>query len=134
MSINNVMISGHVGGTPDIRQTASGMAVLGFSVAVNDRRKNNAGEWEDYPNWVDVTVFGKYAEAIAQRLDKGDKVAVSGKLHTSTWERDGEKRRKLEVIAQTVETMTARGEGGARVQQTAQEAPQDGVYDEDIPF
>lgn len=134
MNINSVCISGHVGGVPDLRQTASGMAVLSFSVAVNDRRKNNAGEWEDYANWVDVTVFGNYAKALSQWLVKGGKVAVSGKLHMSTWERDGQKRRKLEVIAHAVETMHQLDDASGSRAVTMQDANENGVYDEDIPF
>ena len=62
------------------------MAVLGFGVAVNDRRRNQqTGEWEDVPNFVDCTMFGQRAEGIAQYLSKGTKVSVEGKLRWSTW-------------------------------------------------
>lgn len=110
MSINNVTISGNLTRDPDLRQTAGGMAVLGFGVAVNDRRKNSAtGEWEDCPNFVDCTVFGKRAESLSGILSKGLKVCVMGKLRYSSWEaQDGAKRSKLEVIADDIDIMSQR--------------------------
>ena len=115
MSINRVTISGNLTRDAELRQTASGMAVLGFSVAVNDRRKNAQTEqWEDYPNFIDCSMFGTRAEKIAQYLSKGTKVAIEGKLRWSQWERDGQKRSKLEVIVDELEFMSSRNGGGAQ--------------------
>ncbi|MDO4533219.1 MAG: single-stranded DNA-binding protein [Coriobacteriia bacterium] len=112
MSINRVIISGNLTRDAELRQTASGTSVLGFGVAVNDRRRNNTtGEWEDYPNFVDCTMFGQRAQAIAQYLRKGLKVAIEGKLRYSAWERDGQKRSKLEVIVDDLEFMSSRNDG-----------------------
>ena len=123
MSINRVMISGNLTRNAEIRSTQSGMAILGFGVAVNDRRKNQqTGEWEDYPNFVDCTMFGTRAEAVGRYLSKGTKVAIEGKLRYSSWEKDGQRRSKLEVIVDEIELMSQR-----------QQAPAD-VYDEDCPF
>ena len=69
MSINRVIISGNLTRDPELRQTQSGMPVLGLGVAVNDRRKNQTtGEWEDYPNFIDCTMFGSRAEALSRYL------------------------------------------------------------------
>ena len=112
MSINRVIISGNLTRDAELRQTASGTSVLGFGVAVNDRRRNNqTGEWEDYANFVDCTMFGQRAQAIAQYLRKGLKVAIEGKLRYSSWERDGQKRSKLEVIVDDLEFMSSRNDG-----------------------
>lgn len=107
MAINRVCISGNLTRDPELRQTAGGSQVLDVGVAVNDRRKNQqTGQWEDYPNFVDVTVFGNRAEALAAILHKGDKVAIEGRLRYSSWEgRDGTRRSKLEVVAEEVELM-----------------------------
>ena len=115
MSINRVIISGNLTRDPELRQTQSGMAVLSFGVAVNDRRKNpSTGEWEDYPNFVDCTMFGARANSLANYLSKGTKVSIEGKLRWSQWERDGQKRSKLEVIVDELEFMSSRnGNGGA---------------------
>lgn len=108
MSINRVIISGNLTRDPETRSTASSTPVVSFCVAVNDRRKNaQTGEWEDYPNFVECTMFGSRAEAVAKRISKGSKVAVEGKLRWSKWERGGETRTKLEVIAEEVEFLSA---------------------------
>lgn len=109
MSINRVNISGNLTRDPELRATASSTQVLSFGVAVNDRRRNpQTGEWEDYPNFVDCTMFGTRAEAVSRYLAKGNKVAIEGKLRYSSWERDGQKRSKLEVIVDEIEFMSSR--------------------------
>lgn len=140
MSINEVAISGNLTRDPNVRKTASGSSVMNFSVAVNDRRKNQqSGEWEDYPNYVDCVLMGRRADSLAQYLSKGTKVSVSGKLHYSSWEKDGQKRSKLEVLVNEIEFMS-RGNGGGQYQQTQQNAQpqqrtQKSIYDDDsIPF
>ena len=156
MSINRVIISGNLTRDPEIRKTAGGMPVLGFGVAVNDRRRNQqTGEWEDYPNFIDCTMFRTRAEAVSRFLSKGSKVAVEGKLRWSQWERDGQKRSKIEVIVDELEFMSSRNsdaqyssgqsygqQGGYQPASQASYQPQpaptidasSSVYDEDIPF
>ncbi len=150
MSINRVVISGNLTRDPDLRSTASGMPVLGFGVAVNDRRKNQqTGEWEDYPNFIDCTMFGARAQSVSRFLNKGMKVAIEGKLRWSQWERDGQKRSKIEVIVDEIEFMTSRNQNSApAVSAPAQAAPMAApaaapmaapvvdasIYDENIPF
>ena len=103
MSINKVFISGNLTRDAEMRMTQSGMAVVAFSVAVNDRKKNNhTGEWENVPNFVDCVLYGKYGEALQSKLVKGAAVVIQGHLHYSSWERDGVKRSKLEVIAEEI--------------------------------
>ena len=139
MSINRVCISGNLTRDPELRSTAGGTSVMGFGVAVNERRKNaQTGEWEDYPSFVDCTLFGKRAEALGQYLTKGAKVAIEGRLHYSSWEKDGQKRSKLGVIVEEVELMSKRDgeQHQSYAQQGYQQAPQvqEACYDEDIPF
>lgn len=139
MSINVVIISGNLTRDPDLRHTNSGTAILSFGVAVNDRMKDRDGSWVDRPNFVDVTVFGRRAEALSRFLSKGAKVALSGKLRYSSWERDGQKRSKLEVIAEEIEFLSRDGDVArtaapqARVQ-APPEQPTEGIYEDDIPF
>lgn len=139
MGINRVCISGNLTRDPEFRSTAGGTSVMGFGVAVNERRKNaQTGEWEDYPNFVDCTLFGKRAEALVQYLSKGTKVAVEGRLRYSSWEKDGQRRSKLGVIVEEVELMSRRDgeQHQSYAQQGYQQAPQvqEACYDEDIPF
>ena len=122
MSINKVFISGNLTRDCELRITAAGSKILTFNVAVNDRRRNpQTNEWEDHANFVDCVLFGRRAEALAPKLRKGQKVAIEGKLRYSSWERDGQRRSKLEVMVDEVELMSPKG----------QQAP---VYDEDVPF
>ena len=162
VSINRVNITGNLTRDPELRATQSGTQVLHLGVAVNDRRRNpQTGNWEDYPNFIDCVMFGTRAEAIQRYLSKGTKVAIEGRLRYSSWERDGQKRSKIEVVIDEIEFMSSRqgGNGGGYGQQQggysapAQQAPYQAsapqaapapvpvstppaadVYDEDIPF
>ena len=109
---------------------------MSMGVAVNDRRKNQqTGEWEDVPNFVDCTMFGTRAESVSRYLSKGSKVSIEGKLRYSSWEKDGQKRHKLEVVVDQIEFMS-KGNGSAPAQPAAQGSvpPITDVYDENIPF
>ena len=144
MSINRVNITGNLTRAPELRATAGGTQVLSFGIAVNDRRRNpQTGEWEDFPNYVDCTMFGTRAEAVGRYISKGSKVAIEGKLRYSSWERDGQKRSKLEVVVDEIEFMNSRPAssqsasptaGGGEPQYTVPEAPAVELADEDIPF
>lgn len=147
MSINRVCISGNLARDAELRQTRGGMAVLTFTVAVSDRRKDG-DEWRDFTNWVSCVMFGRRAASIQTFLRKGRKVAVEGKLRYSEWETDAGKRSKLEVIADEIEFMAARGDAPEQPAQgfTAPAAPVQpmtgvvtetaapSLYDADIPF
>ena len=140
MSINRVIISGNLTRDPELRSTAGGTSVLGFGVAVNDRRKNQqTGEWEDYPNFVDCTVFGARGEKLQPYLTKGSKVALEGKLRYSSWESGGQRRSKLGVIVDDLEFMSGRHAGSGYAPRPVPEAgpaidAAATIYDEDIPF
>ena len=130
MSINRVMISGNLTRDAELRSTQSGTFMLGMGVAVNDRRKNQkTGEWEDYPNFVDCTMFGTRAEKLQPYLTKGTKVAIEGKLSYRSWEKDGQRRSKLSVIVDDLEFMSSKHDDAPKQVDASAE-----VYDSDIPF
>lgn len=138
MSINNVNISGNLTRDAELRATKGGTSVLALGVAVNDRRKNaQTGEWEDYANFIDCTLFGRRADALAQYLTKGTKVSIAGRLHYRSWEvQDGSKRSKVDVIVDELEFMSSRDGSG---KPDAPQAPAADAYEpayatEDIPF
>lgn len=135
MSINKVLITGNLTRDTDLRQTAGGMSILNFGVAVNERVKNQqTGDWEDRPNFIDCTMFGKRAESVAKYISKGSKVAIEGRLRWSQWEKDGQKHSKLSVIVDEIEFMSRKS--GDPVEQTFGVQMQEvtDVYAEDIPF
>ena len=131
--LNTVSIGGNLCRDVELRTTASGMAVLTFSVAVNESRKNQqTGEYEDYPNYVDCTMFGRRAESVSRYLAKGTYVALTGRLHQNRWQnKDGQNRSKLEVTVDNIH-FESRGERDRGYEQQ-QEQPAD-LYDDDIPF
>lgn len=131
MSINHVAVVGNLTREPELRSTAGGTAVLGFGIAVNDRRKNASGQWEDVPNFFECVTFGNRATALSDILAKGMKVSIAGKLHYSSWEKDGQKHSKVDIIAQEIELMQNRKP--QQPQQDYQSGYQQPVYD-DIPF
>lgn len=142
MSINRVVISGNLTRDPELKSLPSGTSVLEMRMAVNDRRKNQqTGEWEDQPNYVDVIVFGQRGESLSRFLSKGSKIAVEGKLRYREWEKDGQKRNKLEVVSDDIDFMSGRGEGGGiggeRVSSPGPAPASDPIDDlggEEIPF
>ncbi|MCH4184032.1 MAG: single-stranded DNA-binding protein [Eggerthellaceae bacterium] len=147
MAINKVIISGNLTRDPELYTTQSGTSILKIGVAVNDRVKNNqTGEWEDRPNYVDCTIFGNRATSLQNILAKGMRVCIEGRLHWSQWEKDGQKRSKLDVNVSEVVLMQNSGQApqAQRVQPQTQPAqpyaqPQSTqvpaqLYDADIPF
>lgn len=148
MSINRVVVTGNLTRDAELKATQGGTPYLRMGVAVNDRRKNpQTGQWEDVPNFVDCVMFGTRAEAIARYLTKGTKVAVDGSLRYSSWERDGQRRSKLEVAVRDVEFTSRQQQAQQPAPQQApaqlpyqapaapaQQAPAADVYDEEIPF
>ena len=135
MSINQVSITGNLTREPELRNTQSGTAVLSFGIAVNDRRKSSSGNWEDVPNFFECVTFGNRATALGDILTKGMKVAIAGKLHYSSWEKDGQKHSKVDIIANEVELMQNRK---PQQQQPQQYQPQQQAADYytsfDLPF
>jgi single-strand DNA-binding protein len=141
MSVNQVALTGNLTRDPELRATQGGTAVLSFGIAVNDRRKNASGQWEDVPNFFECVTFGNRATALSDILTKGMKVAISGKLHYSSWEKDGQKHSKVDIIANDVELMQNRKpqqeQQQYQQQQTQAFVPQPptmDMYDSDIPF
>lgn len=109
MSINRVMLTGHLTRDPELKQTNSGSAILSLSVAVEDRRFNRQSQSsETYTNFINCTLFGKRAQSVAQYLHKGSKIAIEGKLHYSSWESNGQRRSKVDVTVDEIEFMDAR--------------------------
>ena len=151
--INSVNLVGNLTRDPNIRQTSGGTNILDFGLAVNDRVKDSSGNWTDYANFFDIVVFGNRAESLSKILTKGMRVAVNGKLRYSSWERDGQKRSKIEIIANDIDIMQRKGDsqGGYQQQNGGQQSyqqnnqqqasqpqqqsyQQDDYYGSDIPF
>jgi single-strand DNA-binding protein len=104
-NLNHVVITGNLTSDPELRSLPSGSSVCRLRVAVNTRRKNGtSGEWEDKPNFFDVTVWGAQGENAARYLEKGRPVGVQGRLEWREWETaEGARRQSVEIIAENVQ-------------------------------
>jgi single-strand DNA-binding protein len=110
-SFNKVLLLGNLTRDPELRYTASGAAVASFGLAVN-RRYKQGEQWKDEVCFVDVTVWAKQGENCAEYLNKGSQVFIEGRLNYQTWESDGQKRSKLEVVANNVQFLSRPGGKG----------------------
>ena len=112
-NINRVVLTGNLTRDPELRSLPSGMSVCSLRVACNTRRKNNStGEWEDKPNYFDVTVWGAQGENCARFLSKGRPVALDGRLEWREWQdQQGNNRQSIEIIADAVQFLGGREEG-----------------------
>lgn len=146
-SINRVVLVGNLTRDPELRHTPSGTALCKLGIAVNDRIKQG-DEWVEKANFFDVTVWGAQAESCSRYLSKGRQVAIDGRLDHQTWEKDGQKRSKVEIIAQNVQFLGGRQDAaGADAAPVSAGAPSGltpdtsdfdsapgGDSDDDIPF
>ncbi len=109
--LNKVMLLGQLGADPELRMTASGQAVLNMRVATTERYKDKSETWQERAEWHNVVLWGKRGEALSKFLAKGSQVFVEGGLRTTSYEKDGGKRYKTEVVATNI---ILAGKGGER--------------------
>jgi single-strand DNA-binding protein len=114
MSVNKVILIGNLGKKPELRYTPGGQAVAQFSVATNERWGGKDGQpAQERTEWHRIVVWGRTAENCAQYLDKGRSVYVEGRLQTREWtDKEGQKKYTTEIIAQTVQFLGGKGDGG----------------------
>lgn len=112
-SFNKVILVGNLTRDPELRYLPSGMAVADIGLAVNDKRKNQQGEWVEETTFVDVTLWARQAEVAGEYLTKGAPVLIEGRLKLDTWEsKEGEKRSKLKVVGENMRMLGSKGGGG----------------------
>src|SRR2546421_9441665 len=111
-SFNRVILLGNLTRDVEVKYLQSGMAVAEIGLAVNDRRKNQAGEWVEEVTFVDITLWGRTAEVAGEYLAKGSPALIEGRLKLDQWETDGQKRSKLKVIGERMQMLGGRGGGG----------------------
>jgi len=130
--VNKVIIVGHLGQEPKTQQLPSGNAVTSISVATSESWKDkNTGEQTTKTEWHRIVFFNKLAEIAGQYLKKGSKVYIEGSLRTRTWEKDGEKRYTAEIVANEMQMLDNKGDGGNAASNAVQQTPE---FDDDIPF
>ena len=106
---NKVVLMGNLTRDPELRTTPTGQNVCSFSLAVNRTWRNADGEQQEAVDFIDCNAWGKPGEIISQYMQKGRAILVSGRLQQRSWEQDGQKRSKVEVV---VEDFNFVGDGG----------------------
>jgi len=114
-NINRVIITGNLTRDPETRALPSGSSVTTLRVACNGRRQNReTQQWEDVPNYFDVTVWGAQGENCQRYLSKGRPVAVDGRLQWREFtDREGNKRQAVDIVAESVQFLGGRDDAGA---------------------
>lgn len=110
-SLNQVTLMGNLTRDPELRQTPNGGNVCGFSLALNRSYKDAAGEWQEATDYIDIVAWGPLGERVSQYLSKGRRCLVQGRLQSRSWEQEGQKRNKVEVLANDVTFLDGRSDG-----------------------
>lgn len=124
-SFNQVVLMGNLTRDPELRTTPNGQSVCSFSLALNRSYKSKDGDWQEVTDYIDIVAWGPLGERVAQYLTKGRPALVNGRLQSRSWEQDGQKRSKVEVVAQDVTFLGGGGGGG--------QSSGGGEYDQSAP-
>lgn len=135
--LNRVMLLGNLGADPELRMTGGGQAVLNLRLATTESYLDKNKDRQERTEWHNVVVWGKRAEGLHKILGKGDRLFIEGGLRTSSYEKDGEKRYKTDIVASNV--ILSGSKSGARPAKRDDAEPPMGpgdgsVDDDDIPF
>ncbi len=147
MYLNKALLIGNLTRDPELKSLPSGVKVTSFSIATNRTYTDGSGQRQEQTDYHNIVVFGRQAETSAQYLTKGSMVLIEGRIQTRSWEQDGQKRYRTEVVADRVQ-FGPRGSGGGSsngsgsnsTQSTKADKPQEIEYPEsdinpdDIPF
>lgn len=141
-SVNKVILVGNLGRDPEVRNMANGEAVCNFSIATTDSWKDKSGQKQERTEWHNIVMYRRLAEIAGEYLKKGTPVYIEGKLQTRKWQdKDGNDRYTTEIIADQMQMLGSRGDGGGQSsvprQQQKAPAPQQSAPDgagDDIPF
>jgi single-strand DNA-binding protein len=108
-SLNQVTLMGNLTRDPELRTTPNGQNVVSFSLALNRSYKDQNDEWQEVTDFVDIVAWGSLAERVSQYLNRGSRCLVQGRLQSRSWEQEGQKRSKVEVLASDVTFLDNRG-------------------------
>jgi single-strand DNA-binding protein len=132
--LNRVMLFGNLGSDPELRVTPSGQSILKMRLATTESYLDRNNTRQERTEWHSIALWGKRGEALAKFLKKGDRIFIEGSIRTSSYEKNGEKRYRTEVVASNV---ILSGKRGDRQEQPAETSTSDNdapPVDEDIPF
>lgn len=143
MYLNKVLLYGNLTRDPELRALPSGMNVVNFSIATNRTYTGKDGKKQDQADYHNIVVFGRQADIVNQYLKKGRGVFIEGRIQTRSWEKEGQKQYRTEIVAERVQFGPGRGEGGGGTRSEAPQDdaapsgidyPKDDINPDDIPF
>jgi len=136
--VNKVILVGRLGADPEVRYTPDGTMIVNFRIATDESYKNKQGEKVSKAEWHRIVVFGKLAEICGNYLGKGRLVFIEGRLQTRTWDdKDGNKRSITEIIANNMQMLEPKGQGGRTPDMSVNEPSthyEEEPIPDDIPF
>ena len=140
--INKVILIGNLGRDPEIRYTASGQAVVNFTLATTESSTSKDGEKQDFTEWHRIVAWGRLAEICGEYLSKGRMVYIEGSIRTRSWEdKEGRKRWTTEILSRNMQMLSPAGEKPEKSPDTKEGLTEDFDIsedsldsDEDIPF
>lgn len=130
--INRAILIGNLGRDPETRYTQGGTGITNFSIATSETWKDKqSGQKQERTEWHNCVCFGRLGEIAAQYLRKGSKVYVEGSLRTQSWEKDGQKHYRTEIVARELQMLDSKSN---QPSSNAPSLPADDGFEEDIPF
>jgi single-strand DNA-binding protein len=136
-SLNKAILIGNLGKDPELSYTPSGIAVAKFSVATNERWKDDGGNVQERVEWHNIVAWRKLAEICGQYLKKGSKVYLEGKIQTRSWDdkNTGVKKYMTEIVADDLIMLDSRGDAGSMREESSAGGGESGQSEkEDLPF
>lgn len=145
MNINKCVVAGRLGKDPELKALPSGTSVVSFSVAVGSQYKDRDGKIQETTEWFNVVMFGKVAETVAKFFRKGKEIYLEGRMQTRSWDKDGVKQYRTELVANTFQFVGFDSDGDksaksprksddADEESAGLEYPEEEINPEDIPF
>ena len=145
-SVNKVILLGSVGYDPEVKYTPSGIAIGRFSLATNERFKDQSAKFQDRTEWHNIVVWQKLAEIVGEFVSKGSHLYIEGKLQTRSWEdrHSAERRYRTEIVAVDLVLLGSREKGSGtqpagsdkaeKAKPTGPAAGAPGISDDELPF
>lgn len=132
--MNQLILAGRIGNQPTFKEVKGDTKITQVSIATSHRMKNKQGEWTDLTKWVPVTFFGKQAEYVVNKAEKGTKVFIVASVEQRYWEKDGKKHYDISIVGQSID-LTPKAEAATKTTSWDSEVPASASFnDEDIPF
>jgi single-strand DNA-binding protein len=131
-SFNQAIVMGNLTRDPELRTTPSGQSVASFAVATNRQWQDSNGERKEAVEYHEIVAWGKLGELVNQYLSRGRKVMVIGRLQTQSWEKDGVKRQRTEIVASDINFLDAPGAAGSSNEGPSTSEPKPATKSEDV--